>query len=339
MFSFLKPKPPPIVVRESDTPPPIGPAAAAPLQPMGDDFEPAAPSRFAGDSATQALQMGRLGRLALNPADFKDSTRYAATRAQALAAVDERFALVPEGFAAILLAINGEEGTAEEDIQTEPFLLARCAVTNADFQKFVDAGGYENLEVWPETAWPHLVAFKDRTGQPGARNWREGRHNKRLADHPVVGICVMEAEAYARWAGYRLPTEAEWQMAASWNLRSEASSQRRYPWGDALDLSCCNIWHSGHARTVPVQACHEGAAPNGVLQLIGNVWEWTASDFSGTDNEGRKVIGDMLMRTIRGGAYDTYFPWQATSAFRSGAPVLTRTHNIGFRCAMDVITA
>ena len=181
-----------------------------------------------------------------------------------------------------------------------------------------------------------MISFKDQTDHAGPRFWRAGRHHRDLAKHPVVGICYYEAEAYARWAGFRLPTEIEWQMAASWRIRSSAHVHRRYPWGDALDLSFCNIWASGHGGTLPVDACPGGAAPNGVVQLIGNVWEWTASDFEAVDREGRSVVGDTLLKSIRGGAYDTYFPWQAVGAFRSGLRCLTRAHNVGFRCALDL---
>jgi iron(II)-dependent oxidoreductase len=181
-----------------------------------------------------------------------------------------------------------------------------------------------------------LIDFKDATGQPGPRFWRDSRHDRRLADHPVVGICWYEAAAYARWAGCRLPTEAEWQMAASWRIRSSAHVLRRYPWGDALDTSRCNIWASGIHRTVPVNAYPHGAAPNGVCQLIGNVWEWTACDLELKDEEGNAIVGDMVFKSIRGGAYDTYFAAQATSCFRTGLASLARPHNVGVRLAMDV---
>jgi iron(II)-dependent oxidoreductase len=91
---------------------------------------------------------------------------------------------------------------------------------------------------------------------------------------------------------------------------------------------------------LPVNACPGGAAPNGVEQLIGNVWEWTSSDFVTTDDEGRPVIGgEMALKSIRGGAFDTYFPWQATSQFRTGLAGLSRTHNVGFRCALDLLNS
>jgi iron(II)-dependent oxidoreductase len=250
--------------------------------------------------------------------------------------LDERFARVPEGFASLPRTIDDGPGSPEDDFETLAFLLARSTVTNAQYQKFVEVGGYSELELWDREIWPHLIDFKDQTDEPAPRFWRNGRHNRRLADHPVVGICYYEAAAYARWAGFRLPTEAEWQMAASWRIRSSAHVLRRYPWGDALDINKCNLWGSNIGKTVPVLAYADGAAPNGVRQLCGNVWEWTSSDFLMMDEENNPVVGDMLMKSIRGGAFDTYFPAQATSCFRTGLASLARAHNVGLRLAMDL---
>lgn len=289
------------------------------------------------DALAAALEAGRYGRITSESSPWRDHAGYEKARKAAVAAIDDRLAFVPDGFASLALTVNGEPGGKEIDHATDGFMIARHAVTNAEYQKFVDSDAYGDYRLWPEDVLPHVVNFKDRTGQAGPRTWSDGRHDKRVADHPVVGISSVEAQAYASWIGMRLPTEAEWQMAASWRIRSEANVTRRYPWGDTFDLECCNVWHSGHGHTLPVSACPGGAAPNGVVQLIGNVWEWTSSDFTGVDTEGRTIIGDMLMKAIRGGAFDTYFPWQATSTFRSGANCLSRVHNIGFRCAMNLI--
>lgn len=306
------------------------------FKPSAEPFEPAEPTKLPKDSLLRQVQLERLGLILSNPEHWREHSDIDEVCNAVSAEIDARFALVPEGFASLPLTIDDVPGCPETDYETPAFLFARYAVTNAQFQKFVDVGGYSELELWDREIWPHLIDFKDLTEEPGPRFWRNGRHNRRLAEHPVVGICYYEAAAYVRWAGFRMPTEAEWQMAASWRIRSSANVLRRYPWGDALDVSKCNIWASGLARTVPVNAYANGAAPNGVCQLCGNVWEWTSSDFEMCDDEGNPVLGDMLMKSIRGGAYDTYFPLQATSCFRTALPSLARPHNVGFRLALDL---
>lgn len=300
------------------------------------EYEPAEALRLDDDPMRQYLQCERFGVIAASQDRLCGQAGGEAVVRQAMDAIDELFAVVPEGFVSLPETMNDVPGCPETDVDTEPFLLARHPVTNEQFQKFVDADGYSDLELWPKDIWPHLIDFKDLTECPGPRFWRDGRYDKPLADHPVVGICYYEASAFTRWAGYRLPVEAEWQMAASWRIRSAAHVLRRYPWGDALDTRRCNIWASNISHTVPVTDFSEGAAPNGVQQLVGNVWEWTDSDFEITDDESHPIVGDMLMKSIRGGAFDTYFPVQAASTFRTGSPCVSRVHNVGFRCAMDV---
>ncbi len=299
---------------------------------------PANNARLSGDALVQALQTRRYGLIVRGREQWLQHPQFQTVFEEAVRAIDELFALVPEGLVSLSLSTFEQPGQPEAEFETAPFLIARHAVTNADYQLFVDAGGYQQLELWPKEIWPHLINMKDQTGQPGPRYWRDGRHERRLARHPVVGVSYYEALAYAAWAGYRLPTEAEWQMAASWRIRSAADVQRRYPWGDGFEVSRCNVWASGHGGTLPVDACPEGAAPNGVLQLIGNVWEWTEGEFRCTDRDGHPVVGGTLLKTIRGGAYDTYFPWQATSTFRTAADAMARSPNIGFRCALDLLT-
>lgn len=309
-------------------PPPLPPNPAAP-------FEPGESVQLDADDLKRHLQLGRFAVVTRNPERWQNHPHIRAARKMAAEAIDEIFSLVPEGHASIPQTVSDAPGCPEIDVETGAFLLAKHAVTNAQYQMFVDSGAYEDTSVWAKDIWPHLIDFKDLTDQPGPRFWQNGKHNKALAAHPVVGVCHYEAAAYAKWAGYRLPTEAEWQVAASWRIRSSAHVLRRYPWGDALDRSRCNIWATGVGGTAPVTEYKEGAAPNGVLQLVGNVWEWTASDFEVTDDQGRPVVGDMLMKSVRGGAYDTYFPAQATSCFRTGLASLVRAHNTGVRCALD----
>ncbi|MHC4234181.1 MAG: formylglycine-generating enzyme family protein [Planctomycetota bacterium] len=250
--------------------------------------------------------------------------------------LEEEMALAPAGLAALPTSLHDQPGCPETEVEVDPFLLAIHPIANARYQHFVDADCYDDLDLWPEEIWPHLIELQDLTGKPGPLYWVNGRHDRRLSDHPVVGISWYEAVAYAKWVGLRLPTEAEWQMAASWRINSEADVFRRFPWGDAMNYQRCNIWGTGLGRTVPVDEFALGDAPNGVRQLIGNVWEWTASDFEVADAHGTLVVGEMPMKSIRGGAFDTYFDTQATSSFRTGLILLARAHNVGFRCACDV---
>jgi iron(II)-dependent oxidoreductase len=299
-------------------------------------YEPADKLKLEQDPLKQCVQLERFGLIVAHRERWQNHPQGESIYQSVLEKLDESFAMVPEGHVSLPQTVNDFPGCPETDFETDPFLLAKYPVTNAQFQNFVDAGGYGELDLWPEDVWPHLIDFKDLNEYPGPRFWERGRCNKRLANHPVVGICYYEADAYARWAGLRLPTEVEWQMAASWRIRSSAQVLRRYPWGDALNINRCNIWGTGLGHTVPVNEYESGAAPNGVLQLVGNVWEWTEGDYIVGDSEGRTVVGDMPMKSIRGGAFDTYFPSQATSFFRTGLACLFRMHNVGFRCAMDL---
>lgn len=299
-------------------------------------YEPAEPIIPEQDPLQRHLQLERYGHIVRNRQQWVDHPLIESAFQAAVEEIDAHFALVPEGFVSLAQTIVDAPGLPEVDVETNAFLLARTCVTNGQFQKFLDNGGYEDLDLWPQDIWPHLIDLKDQTGHTGPRFWREGRHNRLISDHPVVGVCYYEAAAYAKWAGYRLPTGAEWQMAASWRIRSSAHVLRRYPWGDALDISRCNIWASNIGHTVPVTEYESGAAPNGVHQLIGNVWEWTSSEFTAIDELARTVVGDMLLKEVRGGAFDTYFPAQATSTFRTGLASLTRAHNVGFRCVVDL---
>lgn len=312
------------------------PAPKHPPAHVEDEFEAADPITISTDPLHQCAELGRYAHLLTDRQRWMNHPDLEKVCQDARAKIDEMFAIVPDGFVSLPQVASDEPGCPEIMVETKSYLLARHAVTNAQFQKFVDAGGYEQLTLWPEEIWPHLIDFKDQTNNPAPRFWREGRHNKKLADHPVVGLCQYEAMAYALWAGYRLPTEAEWQMAATWRIRSQANVLRRYPWGDALDVKRCNIWATGVGQTVPIHKYPNGGAPNHVLQLIGNVWEWTDDEFLINNIEGDPIVGDMRMAPIRGGAFDTYFSAQATGTFRTGLACLSRMHNVGFRCARDL---
>jgi gamma-glutamyl hercynylcysteine S-oxide synthase len=316
-----------------------GRAGCPPMPHLHEEFEPAPAVQLDSDPLKRLFQQGRYNIMLRQHERWASHSQGAAILEKAQSLLEERMALVPEGSVTLCHSLMNQPGAPEEDKEVKPFLLDVHCVTNARFQHFVDAGGYDELEYWPEEIWPHLIELKDLTGQPGPRFWRHGRHNALLSDHPVVGISWYEAQAFALWIGQRLPTEAEWQMAASWHIKSTTDVLRRFPWGDAMDIARCNIWSSRVRRTAPVDQYPNGAAPNHVLQLVGNVWEWMDNEYAISDENGRPIVGEMPMHAVRGGAFDTYFESQATSDFRTGQIALGRSYNTGFRCAMDLSDA
>ncbi|HKK14317.1 MAG TPA: selenoneine synthase SenA [Gammaproteobacteria bacterium] len=172
-------------------------------------------------------------------------------------------------------------------VQIAPFRMARAPVTNAEYRRFVDAGGYGRREYWSDEGW----AWREHAGLQAPVYWRpvdgdwEARRFDRwepLAPHqPVTHVSWHEAQAYCRWAHRRLPTEAEWEMAAATEPQGHAVSaeKRRYPWGSAPPRAGRANLDGDHGGCVDVAARPEGDSAHGCRQLLGNVWEWTVSDF------------------------------------------------------------
>ena len=175
-------------------------------------------------------------------------------------------------------------------VEVPPFAIARAAVTQAEFAEFVEGKGYSREEFWSEPGW----SWRESAGAEHPTYWKReaaGRWRRRNfdtwvplePDRPVLHVNWWEAQAYCRWAGRRLPTELEWEVAASAereNSGSElAGAKRRFPWGDdAPGAQLANLgWQA--MGTVDVSALSAGDSAFGCRQMIGNVWEWTASDF------------------------------------------------------------
>lgn len=255
---------------------------------------------------------------------------------RASAALERSMACIPGG--PVDLHYDETPAAADEPQHVEPFLLDRYPVTNRQFRQFMEAGGYSLPALWESDAISALAELVDQTGMPGPRFWRGGRYPTGEDDHPVIGVSWYEAAAYARWTGKRLPSDCEWLKAAAWPVPGAEGrlSQRRFPWGDLMDRGRCNVWGSGPGRTASVRQFAAGVSVGGVYQLIGNVWEWTSGDFDAADADGRPLELLAPMKTIRGGAFDTYFEQQACCCFRSGERSRARKHNIGFRCALGV---
>jgi ergothioneine biosynthesis protein EgtB len=169
-------------------------------------------------------------------------------------------------------------------VRVPGFRIARAAVTNAEFAAFVDDHGYRRPELWSEAGW----RWRESTGAEGPVYWRKqsGEWMTRRYDAwtplrphaAVVHVNWFEAEAWCRWAKRRLPTEAEWEAAAS-TVPAAANIKRTFPWGDAP-------YGAGHANLfgvlgspADVAAFPEGDSAWGCRQMFGNVWEWTADWF------------------------------------------------------------
>ena len=167
------------------------------------------------------------------------------------------------------------------EVDVAPFRIARAPVTQAELAEFVDDGGYESDALWTETglAWRraerarHPAYWQRIDGAWHRRHFSEWRP---LEPHrPALHVSAHEAEAYCRWAGRRLPSEAEWELAAS-----GPQGKSRYPWGDAPPSPVHANLGLRSSGSIDVAALPAGDSAAGCRQMIGNVWEWTASTFT-----------------------------------------------------------
>ena len=225
------------------------------------------------------------------------------------------------------------------------FWIDTVPVTNGAYAAFVDAGGYDDPRWWSERGWTHkieagLVApqFWTRDGDVWWRR-RFGVLEPVRADEPVCHMCFFEAEAYAAWAGKRLPTEAEWEKAARFDPATGRS--RRFPWGDDDPTPAHANLGQRHLRPAPVGAYPAGASPLGVHQLVGDVWEWTSSGWHPYPGftvfpypEYSQVFFGGDYRVLRGGSFGTDAA-AIRGTFRNWDHPVRRQIFSGFRCARD----
>jgi formylglycine-generating enzyme required for sulfatase activity len=201
-----------------------------------------------------------------------------------------------------------------EWMQVKSFHVDRCPVTNAEFKKFLDASGY-----------------RPKDDHNFLKDWKSGMYPEGWAKKPVTWISIEDARAYAAWAGKRLPHEWEWQYAA------QGTDGRLYPWGSSWNPEAVPAPEKGRRLRGPdeVDAHPKGASPFGVMDMVGNVWQWTSE------------FGDAHTRVgvLRGGSYyqpqntQWYFP-QAYKLNEHGnyylmAPSKDRSGTVGFRCVVD----
>jgi iron(II)-dependent oxidoreductase len=176
------------------------------------------------------------------------------------------------------------------ELEISPFAISKTAASNGEFKHFVEDGGYRRSELWTVEGWQWRIAASADCPvywrRDGNDRWLRRSFDEWVtldAQLPVIHVNWHESDAYCRWAARRLPTEAEWEMAASAEPaakgRSLAEHKRRYPWGDdSSTVERANLdWRA--MGSIPVDALPAGDSAFGCRQMIGNVWEWTASDF------------------------------------------------------------
>jgi gamma-glutamyl hercynylcysteine S-oxide synthase len=240
-------------------------------------------------------------------------------------------------------ALDNERPAHEVDVPA--FVIDAAPVTNAEYLAFIDAGGYDESRWWTADGWAHRV----EAGLTAPRHWHRdagGWHYTRFGvtapirpDEPVVHVCFHEAAAYARWAGKRLPTEAEWEKAARFDPATGHS--RRFPWGDDdWTPERANLGQR-HLHPAPVGAYPGGASPLGVHHLIGDVWEWVDTPFHGYPGfaafpyrEYSEVFFGTDYRVLRGGSFGTDVA-ACRGTFRNWDYPIRRQIFSGFRCARD----
>ena len=229
-------------------------------------------------------------------------------------------------------------------IDLPPFWIDRAPVTNAEFAEFIEAGGYCTRAYWSDAGWAWVKTsgasspmYWTRTGD----SWhsRSMDHSAQIEpDHPVCHVSYHEAEAYARHVGKRLPTEFEWEAAASW---SSAGDKLSYPWGNqppTQDLANLDQLSFG---TRAIGSYPRNVSPLGCYGMIGDVWEWTSSDFLGYPgfqsfpySEYSEAFFGSDYKVLRGGSWATR-PGAIRSTFRNWDYPIRRQIFSGFRCARD----
>jgi iron(II)-dependent oxidoreductase len=193
--------------------------------------------------------------------------------------------LVPAG--PFVLGVNGADEPWSLDnerpahvVELPAFRIGRFPVTNAEWQAFIDDGGYDTARWWSPRGWQHRVSANLQRplfwSADGSRR-RFGIVEDIPPDEPVQHVCFFEAEAYAAWAGARLPSEQEWEKACVWD--PAVGRRRRWPWGAAQPSPAVANLGGAALRPAPAGAYPAGTSAYGVEQLIGEVWEWTSSGF------------------------------------------------------------
>jgi iron(II)-dependent oxidoreductase len=231
------------------------------------------------------------------------------------------------------------------ELSVPGFQIGRAPVTNASYLRFVEGGGYVRREWWSDEGWAWKEQY-DITRPAGwsedlQTEWRLGGHVALHPLRPVIHVSWFEAEAFARAHDARLPTEYEWEKAATWD--QERGEARVYPWGCERPVPGVHANVDHHAPgPVAAGTLPDGASPYGCLGMIGDTWEWTSSPFRGYPDfvaypypEYSQVFFGEDYRVLRGGSWATRAR-VITSTFRNWDYPQRRQIFAGFRIARDL---
>jgi ergothioneine biosynthesis protein EgtB len=226
----------------------------------------------------------------------------------------------------------------------QDYAIDKALITNGDYLEFINDSGYQDFRWWFSEGWE--VVNREHWRAPLYWELRDdewlirdfaGLHpvTTRLHD-PVSHVSFFEASAFAKWAGKRLPTEAEWEKAACYSSRKQD-----FPWGDSSPvIEKANLFENGHWSVAPVGAFPEGVTAGGCHQMVGDVWEWTTSDYvpyPGFKSEFDEYNDKWFVnqKVLRGGSFATP-QLHIRSTYRNFFHVHERWMISGFRCANDL---
>jgi ergothioneine biosynthesis protein EgtB len=229
----------------------------------------------------------------------------------------------------------------------QDYALDKAPVSNGDFLEFINDGGYQNFRWWFSEGWTAVNTEQWRAplywelhdGEWMIRDFAGLHSATSKKDEPVSHVSFFEASAFAKWAGKRLPTEAEWEKAACYDPQRNARTA--FPWGDTDPTSGnTNLFENSYWSVAPIGAFPEGANAYGCQQLIGDVWEWTTSDYvpyPGFKSEFDEYNDKWFVnqKVLRGGSFATP-QLHIRATYRNFFHAHERWMLSGFRCAKDL---
>jgi ergothioneine biosynthesis protein EgtB len=256
---------------------------------------------------------------------------------------------IPEGI--YELGFNGKDfcydnELPEHKVYLQPFKIDVIPITNGKFIEFIKDGGYEDYKYWLADGWELVVEqewkaplYWEYKKEEDAWTKKDFRGiNKIESDEPVTNISYYEADAYARWAGLRLPTEAEWEKAAGWN--EDLRIKTMYPWGNEKPTyKHANLMESYIWAPTKVGSYPAGKSYYGCHQMIGDVWEWTSSEYMLYPRFKSRFSEytdkwSINQKVLRGGSFATPSK-QIRNSYRNYFKPHERVLFAGFRCAKD----